>query len=422
MTMILRPKIIHRSRSIFHNHGKKINKNQRPIQFICSYNPRLVVFLVIVMLTLFSFGMGLTVRLDNVTLALENARKQQMMIKNESAIFEFDARTATNSTRISNNNTGDPLFHGNWVWNKAADAAYILDSQYLPQWNRSRFFWGGRNCSPQNFDQKGELQWETHTNLNLTSSELKRAFCSAAKGKNILFVGDSITGQTYTSFVHLLGLADSRPLLPYEGFSLPHRNSHEIFMTAKTCARGEETVNATYIRNEFLNLDKPKKILKNQYMLDWWPLVKEHDIIVLNSGRHLRNTPEYKIQMNKTFHWLKSNAKNNETAIFFLSTKIDNIKEAPITESVTTSECSTDFDAKFGMDRLPVQNDFVKNMIAHDEFLPIIKYLDFSCLDLQNSEKYMDPAHSCMPGPVDYRALLFIAKYLMLTKPQWFVY
>ena len=91
----------------------------------------------------------------------------------------------------------------------------------------------GGACQPSNFLDRGRLRWKPQGgDLDLTSPNLPKKFCSTAQNKSILFVGDSIMGQAFTSFVHLLGIADSRMV----GHPvMDPANVHEIYMTARTC-------------------------------------------------------------------------------------------------------------------------------------------------------------------------------------------
>lgn len=303
----------------------------------------------------------------------------------------------------------DTLLQGRWVLEEYMSAPYTLNESFLPNWSKSRWFW---HCPEQ--PKAGKLSWvPQQIDINLTSLQLRSKFCSMIPGKIILFVGDSITGQMFSSFVHLLGIGgDVQQLGNFSSLQ-----AHEIGLTTTTCANflDGDFVNVSFIRNEYLSLDgrtlgseEPLEYA-GKWLLDWLPAANQSDVLVLNSGRHVRSD-EYQESIKATLSWLESNAGGKD--IFFISTKIETgviPPDLPLPGDVSL-QCVAPLSMQYENGIIAEQNQFVKNTIMNNA--PMVEFLDFSCLDLLNSYGYKDPAHSCMPGPVDYKTLLFIAKFL----------
>lgn len=97
------------------------------------------------------------------------------------------------------------ILRGRWVDDTQIQKPYELTEAFLPRWTSSKFFWAKGQCAIEPFHH---LRWVPNSNIDLVADRWKSEFCTKFQGKNFLFVGDSIMGQTYTSFVHLLGFVN----------------------------------------------------------------------------------------------------------------------------------------------------------------------------------------------------------------------
>ena len=166
------------------------------------------------------------------------------------------------------------LANGNGMWHsRAPDAreAFILSPTFLKdpsgrRFDQSHWWWGvcdsyDRNKPPA-LRPAMQYHWAPegrgchalrHDQPRLPSvDELAASFCRQHANTSILFVGDSIQGQLFTTFAHLMGYVEV-----VEGFSNPcyafkyPKGAHEVDVTARLCGG---SVTARFLRNEVLLL------------------------------------------------------------------------------------------------------------------------------------------------------------------------
>ena len=135
---------------------------------------------------------------------------------------------------------------------------------------------------------------------------LAAAFCNKYHGHSILFVGDSISGQMFTSFVHLLG---AHSVEDRERNASCRRyghagGAHEVHIDAQVCARFCRRATARFIRNEYLSLEPPSQLaLRRRYgllMCDWSDAARVSDVLELNRGMHAAPTKQFSLGLKAT--------------------------------------------------------------------------------------------------------------------------
>ena len=148
------------------------------------------------------------------------------------------------------------------------------------------------------------------------------AFCSRWAGRSILFVGDSVQGELFHSFAHVLGAVSS--LAPPTGQvneacrAWVEGSGYESDLTVDLCEAGERAVHARFVRNEMLWLDNErngrgrtkgtKLNLPVRVLCEWDAAAAEADAIVLNRGYHSLGSEisELKADLNDTFAGLEA--------------------------------------------------------------------------------------------------------------------
>ena len=187
--------------------------------------------------------------------------------------FELDRRFVTNPP----GQRGGALFNdSHWWWGICDD--YQVRINHRPPHTRPalQYRWvpEGRGCQALRHG-RGELP---------PTEELADAFCSRYANKSVLFVGDSIQGQLFTTFAHMVGFV-SRTV---ENFSNPcykwkeEKGAHEIDVTARLCRADDRGVTARFLRNEFLSIGKPRTRRFGRTLCDWWQAASEADLLVLS--------------------------------------------------------------------------------------------------------------------------------------------
>ena len=219
-----------------------------------------------------------------------------------------------------------------WEWRPDAGAACALRwgdqarhkasaSRYFPEGRAS----GGRNDSNTD-DSSGcalgtltsRLEFRDAYFSLLPASQpgdssalprLAEAFCHRFDGITVLFVGDSISGQMFTSFVHLLGSHETVDHSAAEPCGRYHHpgGSHEISISARVCSRycavAPLGISARFVRNEHLMLsaaDNAPRRRQGLLLCDWEEHARAADLIVLNRGMHTTTSQALKDELGRT--------------------------------------------------------------------------------------------------------------------------
>jgi hypothetical protein len=137
------------------------------------------------------------------------------------------------------------------------------------------------------------------------------AFCEVLNKRNVLIVGDSISGNFHRSLIHAFGEHGSGLL--YQKI-LPSNKLVEIQRTAYIC---NNTSEITYRRNDWMipNIVLAPNVTKKTVHIPWKHLLNHYDVIVLNAGAHVRPIKDYK----KTLYELKKlfiKSSYNGTVLF----------------------------------------------------------------------------------------------------------
>ena len=114
-----------------------------------------------------------------------------------------------------------------------------------------------------------------------------RAFCAQFDGAHVLFVGDSLMGEMFTSFLHLLGAFRGTVVdggkCGYQG------GSNEVLIRAKVCSRFAGNVTAEFIRNDLLDLPMVHKeeFGIHKHLCPFANQAETADLVVINRGMHI---------------------------------------------------------------------------------------------------------------------------------------
>jgi len=227
---------------------------------------------------------------------------------------------------------------GDWAArDEVRDPWYTLPPDYLPGFNGSYFWWGRcdhflrpnglfhsypQRVKKHRWHPKGPGCEHLPPPKRLNFPPLSQAFCDAFAGKRLLFVGDSVQAEFFTSFVNNFGLVRARQepraregWICHEGndYFRDVRNPHELDMVAELCpvaGGGTGRVVARYLRNEHILIDKPdesqRRRDRTRRMCD---LRSEHvrwaDVVVVNRGPHYVPDSYFARELAETLHTLR---------------------------------------------------------------------------------------------------------------------
>ena len=140
--------------------------------------------------------------------------------------------------------TRDCLASNSGSWVESLPPQYnlrhtVLAGDFMSKsWAYSRWYWGpeaSKSCA--NYDRR--WGWEASCGSyhgQQAQLEALRQLCTALDGKEVLFVGDSISGQHWTSFAMMLGIAPSSYVdeSPACGVSAEEAHGHETAGSVQT--------------------------------------------------------------------------------------------------------------------------------------------------------------------------------------------
>ncbi len=202
---------------------------------------------------------------------------------------------------------------GEWQPNNRTSVPYQLSPNFMPKWESSSWWWGceGACCrkgcatclhKPGSIRPELKYDWRPtgpgcQAMPQASMEQLRAAWCEKFAGRKIVFVGDSIQGQFFSSFAHQVGYVSSAVNASSQCCKMMFGGgSHECDLTAKLCSHGPQGVRVRYIRNAYLYLS-PETNAAGRHLgnpnCDWideaQPLrIGGADRIVLSSGMHVR--------------------------------------------------------------------------------------------------------------------------------------
>lgn len=333
------------------------------------------------------------------------------------------------------------LAHGQGKWVLSEKPAYYtLSDEFLPNFNRSRWFWG--TCGARSLTHEWLPSGEGCSRMP-SVAEMTYAFEAAYSGKRVLFIGDSTQGQFFTSLVHTIGFnanatvhnATGCPDTRREAFrrcnsrndrgDIERNNllnkydeqkmiedqyeeqrienppyAHEVDMIVET----KGGVVMQFIRHETLVPDEvPSSACQwRGWRCPFLAAAGEADLIMLNVGYHGQGTP------NTTLSALQT-VKKPDAQIAFRST------HSPVCDDqVWLADSGTppgrNF-TKYNWQHLQEYNSFVFHLAKASVN---VHYLDIWTLSNTNGQgRFMPPdadcVHQCLPGPIDEWSKLFLA-------------
>lgn len=219
---------------------------------------------------------------------------------------------------------------GSWHFSNRSRPRYTLSPTFMPGWEKSLWWWGCEGacckkgcatCFHDKHSVRPELLWDWKPEGDgcdalpaASFDQLRVAFCDKFAGRSILFVGDSIQGQFFSSFAHQVGYVDSKVGANSCCKMMLGGGAHECDVTATLCSKAKgRGVRVRYLRNAYLYLEKVTNAAgrhlgnPNCDWIDEARPVSEGgvDRIVLASGMHVRAGVEaIGLRLNSTFRQL----------------------------------------------------------------------------------------------------------------------
>ena len=324
--------------------------------------------------------------------------------------------------------------NGEWKSNYSRPLyAKLSPDRFIANFNASKYFWG--HCGVKRYDHA----WVPTCKCDFPRPmDLVADFLDQFAGKHVLFVGDSVHGQFFTSLAHILGFTsseegvggcpDPRPFMPHGLFwSHIYPSCRQPFVQTGKCKsarlRGEQphahefdmrvrTPGPTlqYLRNEALVSVDAYPPNRTRYMCRWLPAASEADVIVLHKAHHDDNVTTLQASLSA----LDAARKPGATMVFIgaHSARCSQcVLEGKLTiDSVLAADAVM---AKYNYQRLPEFNRVARKLT---ESYARSLYLDvFTASHANGKHRFsapMDCLHQCLPGPMDQWSLLLMALLL----------
>ena len=328
---------------------------------------------------------------------------------------------------------------GRWLEDSSLKEPYLLSpTLYTPAFFTSRWFWGSCDHekilhyykSPNLLPVRRELQYSWQPNCShllqgssLPSySQLRREFCSVFRGRSILFVGDSLSGQFFSSFISIFGVQwatvnNASENGCYLGFSATNfwkevlNNAHEIDAEARICKSGELDVKVRFMRNDWLSTGDLTRV--NGVSCDWFTVASDYDIFILNRGIHFVDDEVFAIQLQETLTNLR-HLKNTARVIYRGSHhSTPNCAELRDPQPTPLSSPNDTVSLSYHWDRTEIQNQIARVLVEKIGGTFIGTFFAFSLRP--GGRRLPDCLHFCLPSPMDEFVRVLLA-YLIKSE------
>ena len=260
-----------------------------------------------------------------------------------------------------------------------------------------------------------QYKWQPHSTRYYMYS--RKDICTIIRGRHILIVGDSLSAQSFFSF-----LATMSSFSPFGSSGPLLGNAPGI--TTIYCPTGSPNFNITFMRNDLISINTvymsaPK--LKLRPWLEVANSLPSNSIFLFNRGLHYREDKEFLYGLNETFHFLSELRKTRNHIVIYRSTSpvhpdwetmFNNppLKVMPTDAPIYTVEQSE----TWGWDKIANQTELARGMIA--QYYPWIIYMDVMYSTSLRHDGHVDGVHYCLPGPVDHWIAKIVATIYIIDK------
>ncbi|KAJ1634185.1 hypothetical protein T492DRAFT_975168 [Pavlovales sp. CCMP2436] len=347
---------------------------------------------------------------------------------------------------------------GQWVRRTTGDLPYRLRSDYLPNWNTSMHYWG--QCD-RTFDLAGESTPDRAARLLLsrtlrwvpagdgcealneepggglpTLDTLRSRFCAAFAGSLLLFIGDSVQGELFTSLAHILQwrTATAPQCMPATPRLMESaKDPEEVVVEVEVCGSAGAPVRLApvrlrFVRNEFALLNSTASET-NVYRRPWRKMclwthadASDADVVVLSRGPHFLPNAQFAAQLDTTLAALAAlpqTPSGRRRRIVYRGT------HAPVpgcdprakpSQTSLASRLASKRSGAFMWGEFAPQNEIARCLAAQHGAAYVDVYNMMSYRP-DAALKRGDCLHSCLPGPIDEWSRLLLA-FLVADAPS----
>eukprot|EP01041_Mallomonas_annulata_P013413 gene13413-28445_t len=214
----------------------------------------------------------------------------------------------------------------------------------------------------------------------------RESFCNVVNNRSILIIGDSMSYQMYQALYMQLN-EKGNP-----------RNQFD-----------KDLHNAPYIcdlhtKLKFIRNDQIIPWSKYNYCMDWWSIVAEYDIIIMNKGAHfIEDGSEYENDTMETINFLKSSNLTYKLIIFRTTPKGSYDLEyiPPDTRPLhthTTGPVYNETEDKYHYNSFPIRDKFTVEAFRRELNASILNVVPMTSL---RPDGHHDPLHYYLPSVID---------------------
>lgn len=311
---------------------------------------------------------------------------------------------------------------GTWVLNQSPAYYALSEDRFLPNFNRSKWFWG--TCGASFLTHEWLPSGDGCRGMP-SVAKMAYEFEAAYSGKRVLFIGDSTQGQFFTSVVHILGFNTTTILHRASGCPDTRREAFRKCNSRRKRAKisaqfeGKVIENPPYAHEVDMAVETNggvvMQFIRHETLVPGdlpshgcpWPgwrcpflaAAREADLIMLNVGYHGKGDP------NTTLLELKAVKKPHAQIAFrsVHSPACDDVVWPSGTHPVRNF-------TKYNWEKLQQINAGIHTLTS--AFVDV-HYLNVWTLSNLNGQGRFKPpndcVHQCLPGPIDEWSKLFLA-------------
>lgn len=233
--------------------------------------------------------------------------------------------------------------------------------------------------------------------------------CALLRHRNVLLIGDSLSGQMFYTLSEQLGGRQVYHVLGRD------RHAKSVEISSLGC---NGTVWISFVRNDFLHDVNEYSSGYNIQPEQGWMLhpfrhlLHNHSVIVLNRGLHFQPNGLFAVELNRTLRFLAAEFPNH--VLIYRTTTPGHVNCSAYRAPLRAPKAGVQFDSlynwsnAYNWNEMPFQNEIAKEIVLHPQVAGhVMDVYAMTRWRPDNHIKVQDCVHYCSPGPVELWMIYF---------------